>query len=56
MFLVLNMSGFWIYHRPEYARFTQGFEYTWLWLNVPKSVEMAFDLHLSIVTPYLKDS
>ena len=55
MFLVLNMSGFWIYHDSEYARFTQGFEYAWLCLNVPKSVWMAFVLHLPIVIPYLKD-
>ena len=56
MFLVLNMSEFWIYHGSEYARFTQGFEYAWLCLNVPKSVWMAFVLHLPIVIPYLKES
>ena len=55
LFLVLNMSGFWIYHGSEYVRFTQGFEYTWLCLSVPKSVWMAFVLHLPIVIPYLKD-
>ena len=56
MFLVLNMSGFWIYHGSEYARFTQGFEWARLCLNVPKSVLMAFVLHLSTVIPYLKES
>ena len=49
MFLVLNMSVFWIYHGSEYARFTQGFEYAWLCLNVNKSVWMAFVLRLPIV-------
>ena len=33
-----------------------GFEYAWLCLNVPKSVWMAFVLHLPIVIPYLKES
>ena len=56
MFLVLNMSGFWTYHCSEYARITQGFEYAWSCLNVPKSVWMAFVLHLPIVIPYLKES
>ena len=56
MFLVLNMSGFWIYHGSEYVRFTQGFEWARLCLNVPKSVLMAFVLHLSTVIPYLKES
>ena len=56
MFLVLNMSGFWIYHGSEYGRFTQGFEYAWFSLNVPKSVWMTFVLHLLIAIPYLKES
>ena len=62
MFLILNMSGFRIYHGSEYAKVTQGFEYTWIipgyaWLclNVPKSVSMAFVLHLLIEIPYLKE-
>ena len=49
MFLNLNVSGFWTYHGSEYARFTQGFKYAWLCLNVLKSVWMAFVLHLPIV-------
>ena len=56
MCLVLNMSGFSIYRGSEYFRFTQGFEYGWLCLNVPKSVWMVFVLHLPIVTHYLKES
>ena len=62
MFLVLDMSGFWIYHSSKYARVTQSFEYAWIipgyaWLclNVPKSVWMSFVLHLLIVIPYLKE-
>ena len=51
MFLNLNVSGFWTYHGSEYARFTQGFKYAWLCLNVLKSVWMAFVLHLPIVIP-----
>ena len=56
MFLVLNMLGFWIFHSFKYARFTQGFEYAWLCLNVSKSVWMAFVSHLPIAIPYLKES
>ena len=37
----------------EYATIIPG--YTWLCLNVPKSVWMDFLLHLSIVIPYLKE-
>ena len=62
MFLILNMSGFWIYHGPKYATVRQGFEYAWiipvyarLFLNLPKPVRMAFVLHLPIVIPYLKE-
>ena len=55
MIPVLNMSGFWIYHGSDYARFTQGFEYVLLCLNVPKSAWIAFALHLPIVIPYLKE-
>ena len=53
-FLVLNMSRFWIYHGSEYARFTQVFEYAWLYLNVPKFVWMASVLHLPIVISSLR--
>ena len=60
MRLVLSMSGFFIYHSFKYVRVTQGSEYAriipelvWLCLNVPKSVWMAFALHLLIVIPYI---
>ena len=59
---VFSIPGFWIYQtsehvfRFEYGRFIQGIEYAWLCLNVPKSVWMAFVLHLPIVIPYLKES
>ena len=65
MLLVLNMSGFWIYHSFKYVRVIQGSKYTWIclnnsWicqilLNVPKFVWMAFVLHWSIEIPYLKN-
>ena len=42
---VLNM--------PEYVCIIPG--YAWLCLNVPKSVWMAFVLHLPIVISYLKE-
>ena len=52
---VLNIPCLWI------CQVIQGFEYTWIipgyaWLclNVPKSVWMAFDLHLPIIIPYLQ--
>ena len=61
MFLILNVSGLWIYHVSKYARVKQGFEYAriilgfaWSCLNVPKYVWMAFVLHFLIVIPYLK--
>ena len=38
---------------PEYARIIPGF--TWLCLSVPKSVGMAFVLHLPIVIPCIKE-
>ena len=53
MFLILNMLGFWIYHGSKYVKVTQVFEYAWiipryawLYLNVSKSLWMAFALHL----------
>ena len=62
LFLILNVLGFWIYHSSKYAGVTQGFEYVliipeyaWLCLNEPKSVWMAFVLHLLIVISYLKE-
>ena len=55
MFLVLSMSGFWMYHSFKYVKVTQGSEYAsmipgyvWLCLNVPKSVRTAFALHLPL--------
>ena len=42
-----------ISNMPEYAWIVPG--YTWLRLNVPKYVWMAFVLHLPIVIPYLKE-
>ena len=51
---VLNMPGL---HRVlktlEYARIIPG--YAWSCLNVPKSVWMAFLLHLLVVMPCLKE-
>ena len=64
-FRYLNTSGFWIYHGsmpglhrvpniPEYGWIIPG--YAWLYLNLPRSVWMAFVLHLLIVLPYLKET
>ena len=62
MFLISNMLGFWIYHGSKYDMVAQSFEYawiipgyTWLCLNVPKSVSMTFVLHLLILITYLKE-
>ena len=60
MFLILNMSEFWICHGSKYARVTQGFEYAWITpgyscLYDSKSVWMFFVSHLPIVIPYLKE-
>ena len=62
MLLVLKMSEFWICHGSKYSRVMQGFEYAWIitgyaWLclNLPKSIWIAFVLHLPIVIPYLKE-
>ena len=63
MLLILSMWGFWIYHSFKYVRVTQVCEYVWIisgyvWLclNVPKSVWMAFVLHLLIIViPYIKE-
>ena len=58
-FWVCQGSG---YTTVEYVRVTQGSEYAWIipgyvWLclNLPKSVWMAFVLHLLIVIPYLRE-
>ena len=39
---VLNMLGLWIWQGYEYVRFTQGTEYTWVWicLNASMCVNM----------------
>ena len=49
MFLVLNMSVFWIYHGSEYARFTQGFEYAWLFLCLNLMMKMIMNCFCGMV-------
>ena len=51
---VVNMAGLYkVLNMPEYAWIIPG--YAWLCLNVPKSLWMAFVLHLPIAIPCLKE-